>query len=72
MKKILLAGLYLLVASLCFAQDKPLPEKLRYLYAPLDKKHVPTQYLWDQTFCFASPSDYQRDTTHPYSLLFRS
>jgi hypothetical protein len=59
MKKILLAGLCLLVASLCFAQNQPLPQKLRYLYAPVDKKQVTTEYLWDQALCFASPANYR-------------
>jgi len=59
MKKILLAGWCLLMASLSFAQNNTLPQKLRHLYQPLDKKQLVTGYLWDQAVCFASPIDYQ-------------
>jgi hypothetical protein len=64
MKKILLAGFCLLVASLCFAQNQTLPQKLRHLYEPLDKKQIPTGYLWDQSVCFVAPGNYggQLDT----------
>lgn len=60
MKKLLLAALLpWLCLVLLQAQDRPLPEKLRHLYAPLDKTRVPTGYLWDQSLCLASPGNYQ-------------
>ncbi|MFN0174270.1 MAG: hypothetical protein ACKVU0_06455 [Saprospiraceae bacterium] len=59
MKKSLLVPLLALVASLCFAQNQTLPEKLNYLYAPLDKSQVPTGYLYDLSWSFANPSDYR-------------
>ncbi|MFN0215014.1 MAG: hypothetical protein ACKVT2_12230, partial [Saprospiraceae bacterium] len=59
MKKLLLVPLLALVASLCFAQNQTLPQKLQHLYAPLDKAQVQTGYLFDLSWSFANPSDYR-------------
>jgi hypothetical protein len=53
MKKIIMAALLpWLCLALLQAQDQSIPQKLRYLYAPLNKTKVTTGYLWNQSLCF--------------------
>jgi len=59
MKNFLLVPFLALVASLCYAQNQTLPEKLNYLCAPLDKSQVQTGYLYDLSWSFANPADYR-------------
>ncbi len=59
MKKLLLAGFCLLVASLCFAQTQTLPQKIAHLYAPLDKSQCGTGYFFDLCVPLAEPLEYR-------------
>jgi hypothetical protein len=59
MKRLFLAGMLLPWLCFAFAQTQSLPQQLQNLYAPLDKSQVPTGFLYDLSWSFASPSDYR-------------
>ena len=60
MKRSLLVPLLsVLVASLCFAQNQTLPQKIAHLYAPLDKSQCGTGYFFDLCVPLAEPLEYR-------------
>jgi hypothetical protein len=60
MKKIFFAAVLLLAFNSLMSQTgQSLPEKMTYIYAPLDKSQLLTGYLYNQSPSVVSPARYR-------------
>jgi len=59
MKRLILAAMLPWLCLAFLQAQQTLPKKLQHFYAPLDKSQVPTGFLYDLSWSFASPSDYR-------------
>jgi hypothetical protein len=59
MKRHILAAMLPWLCLAFLQAQQTLPQRLQHFYAPLDKSQVPTGFLYDLSWSFASPSDYR-------------